>query len=185
MGRYSTRTPPGCAERSRTTLGITGVPGMRCDKFEKNTFLCLSLFFCQSSQILSINPWWRKNSGAAAESIVHMVPSIKQCTKSCKFIRSMNSKSLKLRGWTSKTIWTATASGGVPKNIRAKHRGPGPVGIPGGSGTILHTSCLKGPVWTQLYIPSPSPPRPESSLDHMLRAAVVLNALPGLALQSQ
>ena len=185
FGWYSALTPPGCEERWRTSLGRTSLPGMCWVKVRKYTFLWFSLFFCQSSQSLSMKPWWRKNSGALAESSEHIVPSIRQWTRSWRFTRSISSKSLNSATDVFKTLWTTVISGGIPLNVRFKQGGPGSVGSPGGSGTSSHSPSLKGPVWTQLYIPTPFPPKPVSALCHRSRGSVVRNALLDTALQSQ
>lgn len=100
-----------------------------------------------------MKPWWRKNSGADADSIEHMVPPIRQCTRSWRLTLSCLSKFTKLF-WRI-TSRTSAASGGIPLNSRFKHFCP--VGD-----TADQTPCLKGPSYTQPL--RPFPPNPESPL---------------------
>ena len=73
---YSTLTPPGNLELSNTSLGWTfPVPAMLVATPGKWAFKWALLCLCQSIQILSTKLWWRANSGATAESKVHICPN--------------------------------------------------------------------------------------------------------------
>ena len=95
-GSYATLTCPGWIERSISLAGLKIVPGMFSLTAGKNAFLCAELFFCQSSQILSMKASWRKNSGAEEASESHMVAPIPQCTFLCIIPLRASSKSVKL-----------------------------------------------------------------------------------------
>ena len=176
---YSTRTPPGWAFKSMTLRGVSWVPGITPLTVGKNAFLCWSLVACQSAQILSIKPWWRKNSGALAASAVHMVPLIKQWTVSCRFPLKANSNfDSKSPAGVFNTSCTAILSGGRSLNCLDKHS-------KFADGTSFHTASLKGPVCThQRNVTPPFPPKPLSPVNQT-SCASPRHAVPETWLQSQ
>ena len=180
-GSYSTFTPPGWLERSISAAGLKCVPGMSSWTIGKKAYLWAGPFFCQSSQILSMKEWWRKNSGAEADSSLHMVPLIRQCTLLCSSTLRSCSKSVNLSTEMFKTSITSTSPGGSPLKLRVKQSGP----LGGLSGlTRLQAPLLKGPSSTHSSSESsPSPPNPVSLFQTL--SEPLLNGSLESRLQSQ
>lgn len=127
---------------------------------------------------LSINPWCIKNSGEAAESKEHIVPSIKQWTTSWKLTRRPNSNELKSFGCIFSSWVMAMLSGGWPlKNLLRHLEGPA-------DGTSVQAPCLKTPLWTQPVGWMPLPPNPLFPEYH-ISFCKVPQGLPETTLQSQ
>lgn len=126
---------------------------------------------------LSTNPWWRKNSGAAAESNEHIVPSIVQCGPSCKVILKAISKLSNFAASVANTWATATLSGGFPLKNLLKHEGLA-------DGTSFH-GLLKGPSSTHPNCPPPFPPKPPLPAYHKSLGLALAHGFPETTLQSQ
>lgn len=152
-----TRTPPGNLKLFKTAVVRSWfVPGMGVVTEGKWAFMWFLLLLCQSAHILSIKPWCSINSGAAAESNEHMVPPIKQCTVSWRFIRNAISKESNSEWGILNTSATAAESGVLSLRLNWRRRQPPPA-----DGTTFQTPRLNGPLVTHCWgVCSPFPPKP-------------------------
>lgn len=105
-------------------------------------------------QTLSTYEWCKKNDGAEAASIEHMVPPIKQWTLSWNWILNISSKSLKAFGLSFNSSATLLAVGGMPWKLLLRQ-----LGLPSLT-SGCHARRLKGPLCTHPCLPPPFPPNP-------------------------
>ena len=98
-----------------TSDGIVVVSGIGSLTVGKKAYICAQLFFCQSFQILSTKAWTRKNSGAAAELSVNIVPPTPLWVLKWRPSRNKTSKSVNLSAANFKRVCRSASVGRLPK----------------------------------------------------------------------